>query len=274
MAHTLDIKLNAKVTGTGIPFLWGHGLTMNMQVEDVIGIFDWIKVAESVELVRYDARGHGKSEATYSADDYHWVNLGMDMLALADKMGFAQFMAGGQSMGCATALFSAFLEPDRIRGLVLVNPPTAWEMRASQTSLYEQMAQLIEAKGVAAFVDLMRQRPPIPAWQVRERPELVDIFLEAALSFEPELLAQIMRGANCNLPDRDKLHNLTMPTLILAWPDDPTHPIETAKELHRLLPNSRLIVSAHNKEVETWSQEIHKFLIEVATDRFSADTGF
>ena len=120
--QTLDIKLNTQIMGTGVPFLWGHGLTMNMQVEDKIGVFDWSKISEVVNLVRYDARGHGKSEATYSSDDYNWRSLGRDMIELANKMGFAQFVAGGQSMGCATALFSAFLEPERIRGLVWLPP--------------------------------------------------------------------------------------------------------------------------------------------------------
>ena len=138
-------------------------------------------------------------------------------------------------------------------------------MRAAQTSLYEQMAHLIEAKGVEALVDLLRQRPPIPAWQLEQRPELADIFLDTAITFDSKVLAPIMRGANCNLPDRNDLCNLTIPTLILAWPEDATHPIETAKELHQLLPNSRLVVSKNLKEVGTWTQEIYDFLSRIST---------
>ncbi len=59
----------------------------------------------------------------------------------------------------------------------------------------------------------------------------------------------IFRGAALsNLPPKDQIRALAhIPTLILAWSDDPVHPVETAEELHRLLPNSTLWV-AENEE--------------------------
>src|SRR5258708_5950146 len=100
----------------------------------------WDELAEVAKIVRYDARGHGLSEASYTPEDYQWSHLAEDMLALADQVGFERFVAGGQSMGCATTIYAALAAPERIKGLVLANPPTAWETRAAQAGLYDQMA--------------------------------------------------------------------------------------------------------------------------------------
>ena len=40
-----------------------------------------------------------------------------------------QFVAGGCSLGCATALTLATLDPGAVAGLVLCLPPIAWEAR-------------------------------------------------------------------------------------------------------------------------------------------------
>ena len=43
-----------------------------------------------------------------------------------------------------------------------------------------------------------------------------------------------------------------MPTHILAWADDPTHPLSTANALHELLSGSTLTVASKAEEVAAW----------------------
>src|SRR5579885_1383374 len=128
------VELNVKITGAenGIPFIWAHGLMASMAADDLVSWIKWDQLSDILRLVRYDARGHGQSEATANLPDYQWAALAQDMLALADQVGFTQFVAGGQSMGCATAIYAALAAPERIKGLVLMNVPTAWETRAAQ----------------------------------------------------------------------------------------------------------------------------------------------
>ncbi len=49
----------------------------------------------------------------------------------AKGKGAQKFVAGGSSMGCATSIYAALLAPERMKALVLVIPPTAWETRAA-----------------------------------------------------------------------------------------------------------------------------------------------
>lgn len=256
-----NLEFNVRVRGSGVPFVWGHGLMGSIALENRTALFDWERIAELATVVRYDARGHGLSEPTFTPDDYHWANLAGDMLAIADHLGFDTFVAGGQSMGCATALYAAIAARERVKGLVLVNPPTAWETRAAQASLYEQMAGLVEKNGVAVLVRLMRQVPVQPAWRLESQPDLHDIFVHGLESFDPKVLVEILRGAKgCNLPEREALKSLHMPALILAWLDDPTHPVETAEEFGRLLPHSQMVAAHSAGEAATWGCRVREFL--------------
>jgi pimeloyl-ACP methyl ester carboxylesterase len=142
-----DIELNVRINGDGYPLIWGHGLTSSMAAEDDTNMFQWERMSELLKLVRYDARGHGESEASYKPEDYQWKNLAQDMLALADETGCERFIAGGQSMGCATSIYAAINDPQRVKALLLVNPPTAWETRAEQVSMYGKMAWMARILG-------------------------------------------------------------------------------------------------------------------------------
>jgi len=128
LIHNKDVSLNVRITGEGTPFIWAHGLMFSIEGEDKLG-FEWDSFPKNIKLVRYDARGHGKSEPSYKPEDYHWRNLGQDMLALADAIGAEKVISGGASMGCATTIYAALQAPERMKAMVLVCPSTIWETR-------------------------------------------------------------------------------------------------------------------------------------------------
>src|SRR5579871_5757106 len=108
-----NVDLDVRITGKGIPFIWGHGLMASMAGDDLVSWIKWDQLTDVVYLVRYDARGHGQSGVSDDLADYHWSALAKDMLALADQVGFDKFVAGGQSMGCATSIYVALAAPER-----------------------------------------------------------------------------------------------------------------------------------------------------------------
>lgn len=260
-----NVDLNIKIQGDGPSFIWGHGLTANMALDDISGWFQWDSLANAARVIRYDARGHGKSEGSYDPKNYVWSNLAKDMVAIMDDLEIDAFVAGGQSMGCATSIYAALAAPKRVSTLVLVNPPTGWETRAEQAAIYDQLAGLVEAQGVAALVGLLKQRPLLPGWLLEAQPEVGDGYLEAVSMLDAKVLPQILRGARlCDLPARDELRTLQMPTLILAWVNDATHPISTAEELDTLLPNSRLVIAEGMDDVSTWPRLMREFITSIS----------
>src|SRR5688572_33222606 len=92
-------ELAFEEAGTGPAFMWGHGLTSSRRQENEARIFDWSGVTDRFRVIRYDARGHGESEASADPDDYSYALLGSDLLDLASTLGVDRFIAGGASMG-------------------------------------------------------------------------------------------------------------------------------------------------------------------------------
>jgi 3-oxoadipate enol-lactonase len=254
--------------GAGRPMLWAHGLTSSREREDVQGFFDWRAAAPGWRVVRYDARGHGRSAAGPTSDAYRWDVLGAELLALADALGLDRFVAGGASMGAATTLHAAVAAPERVVAMVLVIPPTAWGTRASQRDLYRAAADLIEREGLDAYLAAVGGRPAPAIFA--EVPELVTM----PPCIDEVAMPSVLRGAGeSDLPDADALRRLAMPTLVLAWDTDPTHPVSTAERLAEVLPDARLVVATTLAEVGTWPAAVADFLEQVGGGRTSQGIG-
>jgi pimeloyl-ACP methyl ester carboxylesterase len=242
-------------TGSGLPFFWGHGLSGSMAQDDEFGVIDFSRLADRYRVVRWDARGHGLSGGKPVPDDYHWDNLSRDLLGLADALGVDRFVAGGASMGAATALHAATQAPDRIAGLVLVLAPTAYESRGAQADLYRAGAVLIERVGLEAYLDaLFKLSSPAILGDLAERlrpiPQVAD-----------ELLPFVLRGAaDSDLPAVDAVRAITVPSLLLPWTTDPGHPMSTSERLVELLPDVQIHVAHRLRDIISWTDRIDAFL--------------
>jgi len=137
-----DIELATRAPDTASPqrmaplFLWGHGLMSSVAQEDALAIFDWSPVCAHARLVRYDARSHGDSDLDLDPPTCAGPNWPATCSGSPLRSGLRARCSGGISMGCATSLHAAVLAPDRVIGLVLVAPPTAWETRHRQARFY------------------------------------------------------------------------------------------------------------------------------------------
>jgi 3-oxoadipate enol-lactonase len=260
-----NVELNISVKGEGMPFIWAHGLMGSMFLDDSTGFFHSENLTEIAKFIRYDARGHGLSQGTNKPEDYHWSNLAKDMIGIADKLGIGPFIAGGQSMGSMTALYAALAAPERIKALVLATPSTIWETRKAQSALYNTSASIVEAKGLDIFVELLRKWPLLPNWLLQAKPQENEKYLNNIISMNKNILLHILRGSSISdLPPRERFEAPTIPTLILAWPDDTTHPIETAKELKALMPKSQLVIAGDVSDVVKWPRIIYEFVAEIS----------
>ena len=143
-----------------------------------------------------------------------------------------------------------------------MNPPTAWETRAAQAALYGQMADLIETKGVDHLLTMLQQQPVVgQTWLHEAYPEMMAGMGEYLKMTDPKALTTVLRGSQlANLPPSVELEAIQTPTLILAWTDDPSHPISSAEEVKRRLPNAQLLIAHNASEVSTWTEEIRKFV--------------
>ena len=248
--------------GAGRPFFWGHGLTSSSVQEARIGLRPWDAAPEGFEVIRYDARGHGASTGTADPAVYRWPELAADLLALADALGRARFVAGGASMGTAVSLSAAVAAPDRILGLVLMIPPTAWATRAAQSDKYRANAELTERVGLEALVAAELESPEIPIFAgLFDRAEMARA---RAAALDARLVPSILRGAAASdLPAPAAIAKLSQPTLILAWRGDDGHPLSSAEALRGLLPHAELLVAERLADLAAWPKRVARFLAEL-----------
>lgn len=243
-AEIRQAVLHYESIGRGPDMIWGHGLSVHRAVEEALPLLDLARLG--VRLVRYDARGHGASQA------------------LADHLGIDRYMAAGASMGCGTALHAAVLAPERVRALVLVIPPTGWELRAAQAHLWEATARLLETEGIEAVLAARSEVPPPDPFIGDEGFRAGQT--AATRSWDVGRLAHVMRGAAfADLPPREAVAAIDVPALVLAWTGDPIHPVGVAEELAGLIASAELHVASPRAEVDAWTDLVAAFLTASAS---------
>ncbi|WP_214980414.1 alpha/beta fold hydrolase [Streptomyces sp. ISL-100] len=250
--------------GEGPPAVYAHGGLVSQAVEDRMGLFDWGPVLDrGRRLVRYDARAHGRSTGEPVDSDYTYTSLADDLLALLDHLGVTEPIdAMGASMGCGTVLHAAVQAPDRFSRLALLIPPTAWTTRKAYARTNQASADTIGREGVDAWLAAKREQP---------RPAVVaDVPIFPPTPAE-RVLPSVLRGlALSDLPSPAAIAALRRPALILAWADDPGHPLSTAQTLADVLPHADLHVSRTRADICMWGERIADYLTRpVPTDRNS-----
>jgi 3-oxoadipate enol-lactonase len=257
-----DAELALYRRGAGRPFYWGHGLTSSSVQEARVGLRPWDAAPDGWEVIRYDARGHGASTGVADADAYRWPELSADLLALTGRLGHDRFVLGGASMGTAVSLTAAVAAPERVVGLVLMIPPTAWATRAAQSDKYRANAELAEHGGIEALVAAELASPPIPIFAgLFDREEMARA---RAAALDLRVVPSILRGAAASdLPEPAAVAKLVQPVLILAWRGDEGHPLSSAEALARLLPQSELLVADRLADLAAWPRRVARFLDEV-----------
>lgn len=237
--------LDYDITGDDGPLVVQlHGLTSSRARDAQLGL-DLGRALRGHRVLRYDARAHGRSTGTDKPADYGWDALAGDLLALLDRVAPGEKVHGvGPSMGTGTLLHAAVGDPKRFASLTLVTPPTAWKRRRAQGDVYRANAAVVQSGGLAALLELGDTAPVPPA--LADAPE-------TRPTVPTDLLPIVLRGAaSTDLPGKGKIAKIQVPTLVLAWTGDRTHPLKTARTLRELIPDSRLVVARSPYGVMAW----------------------
>lgn len=238
------------------PLVWAHGLCSSMAHEDELGLFPCSVLADVMPVVRYDARGHGGSTGGYEERGYRWSAMVDDMVRASE----GPFVAGGIGMGVATALFAALRAPRRVAALILVLPPAAWDGRASTSAAYEADADLAEMSGLKRLADEVRRRPLSPLL-AQVRADAREVEARHLQAMDPKFLAPLLRAAaRSDLPRPEQARSVIVPTLLLAWEGDPSHPVATAQALAEVMVQSELRIARDVADTKAWPTVVEEFL--------------
>jgi pimeloyl-ACP methyl ester carboxylesterase len=256
------VTLAGERTGSGVPVILLHGLTATRRYV-LMGSRHLARAG--VELVGYDARGHGASSPAPSQDSYEYADLVRDLDVVLAAVGTPAVLAGN-SMGAATAAAYALEFPDRVSALVQITPGFGGGAKGdADLDDWDRLAAGMERDGVEGFMEAF-----VPPEQPR--------FREAALKFtrqrlerheHPEAVADALRVVprSVAFDGLEQLGQLEMAALVVGSRDesDPGHPLALAEAYAEQLPNSKFLIEAKGESPLAWqgaqlSRAIEEFL--------------
>lgn len=206
-------------------------------------------VAAGYRVLRYDTRGHGGSSVP--PGPYTLPQLADDARGLIDALGIAQVHFCGLSLGGMTGQMLATLHGDRLHSLVLcataayMGPPDLWAGRIRQ----------VEAHGMASVADATLARWFTPRG-LRTLGESLDRIRAGILSTPPAGYAAC-GAAIRDMDQRETIHAIRTPTLVIAGALDPGTTVDHARLMHTRIPGAELLVipeSQHLLNVEMPAQ--------------------
>jgi 3-oxoadipate enol-lactonase len=204
-------------------------------------------LAEHFQVLRYDMRGHGASEAPDGP--YSIEMLADDVRRLWDALGIERSYFAGLSVGGKIGLMLALRHPERLSGLVLCNttsriPPEGrpiWDERIAQV-LAGGMESQLEATLRRWFTDGFRTTDP----------ETVEWITGLILATPPQGFIGCC-GAIQGFDVMERLGGIDTPVLLLPGENDPGTLPAYSEAIRERLPGARLTLvpdAAHLSNVE------------------------
>jgi 3-oxoadipate enol-lactonase len=232
-------RLEFDVAGSGPAVVFLHpGLWDRRTWDDQFGVF-----AETYRVVRYDARGYGRSSRPETGIPYSHVE---DLAAVMDAAGVEHAALVGCSMGGGIGLDFALERPNRVSALVLAAPGVSGFEGTSEE----------EAEWKAGWGELERAIDEAVAAGELERALDLHLTTLAALGTDDDAGRRIRDIALDNLheitrddsgrarldpPAIDRLEDVAAPTLVLPAEHDPPWHARACDVLAERIPNARLV---------------------------------
>ncbi|KGM48493.1 alpha/beta fold hydrolase [Pseudooceanicola atlanticus] len=251
MARTADgAGLAWAEIGEGPPLLRaGHWLShLERDIESPI----WRPLLERLSagrrLVRYDPRGTGLSERCDPAPDLD--TMVADMEIVADAAGLDRFAIYAVSQSVPAAIAFAVRHPERVSALILhagFLRGAALRDRESGDTMAETFLQLIrqgwgqpDSAFMSAFTTLM-----LPNGRPEHLRNLIELQLASA---SPDNAAALRRAIN-HLDVRERVAQVSVPTLVAHGRGDAVQPFSEGQEIAAMIPGAEFLPLDTNSHV-------------------------
>lgn len=242
--HANGIDIHYRTDGTDGPWVvLAHALGVDHQLWDSIAQ----RLASRHRVLRYDARGHGKTSAPHGA--YTLFQLADDVAGLLDALSIEQAHFVGLSMGGMVGQVLGVRHPHRLLSLTLCD--TVSYTPVSAHAMWDERIGQVEAHGMSGIVE-----PTIQRWLTtpfREaHPDIVERIRSLLRTTPPHGYVGTCLAIKA-LDTRSSLARIACPTLVITGEQDTGAPVEAAREIASHIPDARLKVisdAAHLAPIE------------------------
>jgi len=200
---------------------------------------------ERFRLIRYDSRGHGKSDVPKGP--YTIERLGRDAVAILDHFGIERAAFCGLSKGGMVGQWLGVNAPDRLIRLALCDTAA----RMDNPGGFRERAALVRREGMKAVADGVVLRWFTEPFR-RDHPDVVASILATLMATSPEGYAACCE-AIADMDQAEAIRAINTPTLVLVGADDPATPPALSEFIHRHIAGSKYVVipnAAHLTNIE------------------------
>jgi pimeloyl-ACP methyl ester carboxylesterase len=244
------------------PLVLIHGLLMNRRMFDRLGP---AMAERGNRVIAVDLLGHGRSDRPAEMSQYSMTFFARQVEALLDHLDLKNAVVGGTSLGANVTLELAYLEPKRVKGMMVEMPVLDNALLAAAVIFTPIMIGLRFGEPFLKLVAAGARRIP-------RSNQLLDIGLDW-IRQDPEPSEAVLEGLflGSSAPHHQFRIQMQQPTLVIGHHADPLHPFSDSGMLAEELPNARLIEA---NSILEWritpsrlDDELAQFLDEVWTGK-------
>ncbi len=219
-----DLRLNAVIDGpeAAPPLVLIHALGTDLTIWDPV-----LARLPPLRLLRYDLRGHGRSDAPPAP--YAMGALIRDAERLMDQFALKDAVVAGLSIGGLVAQGLAVKRLDLVRALVLSNTAA----RIGTPAIWDGRIAAVRDGGMAAVIEGVLDR-----WFGRKDAAHAAVWRARLLAQNPEGWMGCA-GAIAGTDFYQTTATLTLPTLVIAGDRDGSTPPDLVRETADLIRGSR-----------------------------------
>ncbi|MFV5697375.1 3-oxoadipate enol-lactonase [Flavobacterium sp. ZT3R17] len=212
-------------------------------------------LGQEFNMLRYDTRGHGKSEV--AEGEYSIEMLGNDVLDLLDSLKIEKVNFCGLSIGGLTGQWLGIHAPERLNKLILCN--TA--VKIGNAEGWNTRIETVQKNGLDSIVSGTQERwftPEFVSENKNEVEAVLAMFVQTPLSGYSSCCAAV-RDADFT----DQVSKIPVPTLIISGTEDLVTTVKEGDFLMEKISNSLLaaLKTAHISNIEK-ADDFTKLLIE------------
>jgi 3-oxoadipate enol-lactonase len=237
------IELNCTVQGTGPWVVMSHSLACDLHMWDPQAAL----LANHYTVLRFDTRGHGKSEAP--AGEYTLEMLAEDAHGLLDAMGIKSCHWIGLSMGGMIGQVFALRYPGLLKSLILADTTSRYPAEAK--TLWDGRIATAGEKGMDPLVEGTLSRWFTEGFRSAHRDVCDRVAAMIRTTPVPGYVGCCHAIPNINVTQR--LKEITCPTMVIVGEQDAGTPVAMAQEIHAAMPGSELVIipsAAHLSNLE------------------------
>jgi pimeloyl-ACP methyl ester carboxylesterase len=202
----------------------------------------WVRqrsmLAKRFRCISIDNRGAGLSDKP--TGDYDVFTMAADVEAVMDAEGIESAHVMGYSLGGVLSQVLAVRSPHRVRSLVLAS--TACRVKDWRREVLAEWAQLIEARGVAAFAQENLRWIAAARhlrWIAPVAPAFAPLLVRAPAH---GIIGQIRAIAGITEQLHDELRGIDVDTLVIVGSQDILTPVADSEEIAHRIDRARLQV--------------------------------